>query len=654
MFEGECYFVCPQATVAANETDCEADGTTSARKSTAYGPILGRTDLLPLTDYEFYVIPRDADGNNVTFEGTAEDIIVTTDRSDMNASTIVVSIVDGKIVCHFRTPNNGGPINFSVGLRGAGPISGNPYTVSVVLPACVHGQRVSNSLTCVCHSGYSGTLCDTHALSSCVANQAEQKANTHIPSLDKNPAAMYFARNQLFVSALGPYVGNRTYLGIDFVGANDTRCSLGTIDSFWTANINSTSCNDRFSLDLPWRNHRSCGFSTNTGHNIQDESFIHYRATFTVHFSDNIGEVMGQALSRKSSASFDVFVHFPRTVNVVLDYANVSAPAGFKIALTSFQYNRDTETLDLQLTSAIQWPNKLLDSMSLIVEGGATHVDAVVVNDTECTNDMNSVCKQSIKIDEDLFGDECSFDGNYTLLATVITCRDSLACTQKVEELHFTIRDSDVCGQVSTEAKYTARLEAVESDLMTVIDPPTFFVGERAYFVTTITSENHIDLTYTKIVAIDVFDDEADEIVLYDVNNQTLSTSIGARMQILAPQNDGRNGFTMVLENMVFQVEPSNRRVFDLVATGTMLFAGNEDEHRRGVHVNSQKRKPTASFASTTRVAVNKRVVNEAVKPASIFAVGVMPTIAVAAGSAMTVLIVALIVAVAVKRSRLN
>lgn len=301
----------------------------------------------------------------------------------------------------------------------------------------------------------------------CVPLEVNSSISQHYPVLLSGEA--YYRNNAFHVPLLAPLVANRTY-DIRFANQlNSTqsptswKCIYGPL-SYWTTTFNSTSCQYRFTVDVPWKDHASCGFNliSNSG------AYAQYGGTLKVTWEEEFWVMPGSlSMTREASTEYKLFVNFPLYLDVEVTDITIKSVVDMQIYLYSFNFSSSTRQLRLQLMATVNWPNMLTGPTTVLPPNGVHMAGDVDISG--CAVD-NQVCKQTLgfwlALDS---SDSCTFDGLYSVNTTIVTCRDfgGVNCTTAPVYIQFQISKSDACGQVSTSPLIKSSLQVYKTDLIT-------------------------------------------------------------------------------------------------------------------------------------------------------------------------------------------
>lgn len=488
----------------------------------------------------------------------------------------------------------------------------------------------------------------------CVIPKADAKKDAHHPVL--NGTASDFSGDTLFAEITGELVQNRTYVSVSFTNANDTKCSLGSSESVWEQSVGD--CKDRFALALPWYLHNSCGMkvSNRTGTHFQYHGVIlvTYEDKFDLDVEPN-EEVPIQVMTRKVTVHFDVYISFQKFISVFVEEVIVKSEVNVTAVVSQFIYSSETEMLTIELTTVVQYPNRLVPAGGhFFLPNDMTANGAPVMSNVMCSTATNSLCKQTIVITANKTAD-CDFNGNYGFNGTVVTCRDAdySHCTIGLVLLEFKIQNSGVCGSVDTKPFLDGDLTAHRTKPPAVGAAPEavteFLVGDEAFFLTTIiTEDNSATMAYKEIWLTSPADPSV-HITMYR-NGARTGNGTMANFRLDADERI----FTMVFTSNAFPVAPMSYIFYTVHATVQVDFADNSE--KREIRTFSTQHKARATGLSTsTRVglysdasvlAAEDTPVTTNVQATNALSTNMMAAILAVAGLVVVVAVVAAVVIV--------
>jgi len=462
----------------------------------------------------------------------------------------------------------------------------------------------------------------------CQGAELSRTEANHFPSLSTDDGATTFVANTLNARIEAEYVANRQYTELVFTGDSiDDKCHLGNTGSWWAQTSHqigsTTSCNDTFTLALPWASHPLCGFANNT--KLSDGDYMYITGYLYIRYTDDLGEVENFTLTRSTKVPYSITVKFQKHVTVLLKALNVTSDVKFGMALTEDVYDPVSQILTLELTTIVNWPNTFYTGRLTIFRPDQVGMLLVSSYDgTLCSEDglcgnhpgnpadvyealetfpqtldcdpqvQDKICKQSFTWKAKILDGatrNCTFDGDYHLQIGLYTCRtaqpaDEPDCTSQVVNITYSIQDSFVCGEIGVTPSVSGHLYAfpptVTSGFRAAVTAgksiTQFKLGTYGHFYAQIESDdNVISIHFTDIKFKD--QNSASWVSLFDATNP------GAQSSYITIY-DVKKYFRVYFHSSTFKVNPNSQVVYTFSATCEISFQGNDgfvnpDESRK-------------------------------------------------------------------------
>jgi hypothetical protein len=276
--------------------------------------------------------------------------------------------------------------------------------------------------------------------------------------------------------------------------------------------------------------------------------------------------VNGVELTREHDIPFKIYVSFPLFVNVEVADISVTSVVNSDAALTGDSFSG--ETLTLEVTIVMDYPNMFRGPAYFTTPNGVTRADSEPsILPVVCALDAGT-CQQEIEFGLNLAVGQCNYDGIYSVVGSIYTCRDSLECTHVPVTINFTISTSSICGVAGVQAAISGVLKSYQDEAH-ALTKSAFNLGDYGYFFADISSQgstvflNFVDLTAVLGTSASIPLLTNGEVTGYGVNAS------------LTHDNSART-FSVYFTSRVFSVPASGSHTYTFKATCSLVFAGNE------------------------------------------------------------------------------
>jgi len=213
---------------------------------------------------------------------------------------------------------------------------------------------------------------------------------------------------------------------------------------------------------------------------------------------DSIGTFRGRPIERDSRSVLSINLRLPTTISLNTTSLNILAPIDALIAVTFQEYDYDTDTATLELTTSVQWPYQLSNPDLVSALSPAFNV-SLLHEDLSCEQDnVGSPCQQvtTLIISEiRTRGRACSFDGDY-VAEWQFSCRSglqpSLCALPDVPSLsaNFTLASGDICGTFGIDSSLSGQLLSFRNGFLQ--EAVSFLAGERIYLQASLSAQVEI------------------------------------------------------------------------------------------------------------------------------------------------------------------